>query len=95
MALLDNLLTVQWVPEYRRILQLMYQPKSVGKMADFAFLSLYIKSNVYIFCKDLVTGCCLQGWFQTVIHFQIYFIDVTCNLCILLALFPPNNYSVC
>ena len=44
----------------RRILQMTYQPKSVGKMADFetltAFISLNSSQMCTHYCKDLVTG---------------------------------------
>ena len=51
------------ITNYRRISQVTYQPKSVGKMADFETLSLCISLNSSKVCtyffKDLVTGYCL------------------------------------
>ena len=48
---------------YGRTLQMMYQPRSVGKMADFETLAHCISLNssqmCTYFCKDYVTGCCL------------------------------------
>ena len=48
----------------RRISQVMYQLKGVGKMADIETLTLCIFLNpsqmcTYV-CKDLVTGYCLH-----------------------------------
>ena len=61
-----------------QIAQMTYQPKSVGKMADFETLILHISldsSQIFAhFCKDLVTGYCLyleKIRFLTVIRFQI------------------------
>ena len=51
---------------YRGIQQMMYQPKSVGKMVDFEKLALSISLNsnqiCTYFCKDLVTGYSLGTW---------------------------------
>ena len=40
----------------RRLSQMIYQPKSVGKMVDFETLSLNSNQMCDSFCKDLVTG---------------------------------------
>ena len=68
----------------RRISQMTYQTKGVGKMVDFETLTLWIFSNQSkmcdYFCKDLVTGYCLylvKDLFSTVIRFQIDFVTHT------------------
>ena len=49
--------------EYRRISQMTYHPKIVGKMADFETLILCISLNSSQMCtnlrNDIVTGYCL------------------------------------
>ena len=73
------------LPGFIRQISLMtYQPKSVGKMADFETLTLCISLNSsqmcsYV-CKHLVTGYCLyllKFWFPAVIRFQIDFVTHT------------------
>ena len=80
--------------EYRRISQMSYQPKSLGKMAHFETLTLCSYLNLSHRCtsfwKDLVTCTWEKVRIPTVILFKLillptpccYGLDVTWNSCI-------------